>query len=215
IANDTKQAYSASNNKLRKTYTHIVNSIEAHLGPLKPYSVGEIGCNTGYFLLELSRRGARKTVGYDRANYAPAISLMNSILGTNTQFRNAWYDPSTQSVRGAEKFDIVLSSHVICHLSDTLQHLAYLGSMARKALFIWTPVSPKDDLSITFSEPNKYYKGDVFPFCFDFDVLPSRKMVRKSLELMGFNRQYEFSDAENGLPESFSSRFITILGIRD
>lgn len=140
--------------------------------------------------------------------------MLNEILGAKAKFINRPYDGRTQAIPKCKSYDVVTSIAVLCHLSDPLQHLGFLGSIARKAIFIWAPVTDDDDYCIRFGEPNKYYKSDQFPLCFDNLTRPSAKLLRKSLELMGFTKIYEIPNQENGMPDSFYNVHKAILAIR-
>ncbi len=58
-------------------------------------------------------------------------------------------------------------------MSDPLQHLAFLGRMARKALLVWTYTGEKGDeelesrMFIRYHATNKYYKDRTLPYCLD------------------------------------------------
>jgi hypothetical protein len=65
---------------------------------------------------------------------------------------------------------------------------------------------------IQFGEPNKYYKDDGFPFCFDNQVRLSARLLRKSLELMGFV-VHEVPNCEGGMPDRFYNLHKAFLGI--
>jgi len=209
-----KDSFSESNSRLRGLYDSFVDQISGLLGDISKLTFAEVGCNTGYFPISFCRRGAKSAVGFDRENYGDSISLLNKILGTDAQFIHAGYDGRTHSVLTAGEYDVVLSIAVLCHLSDTLQHLACLGSMARKAIFVWTPVSDEDDYCIRFGEPNKYYTTDKFPLCFDNIVRPSRKLLMKSLELMGFTEIHQLKNPPGAMPDVFFDCHAATLAIR-
>ena len=103
---------------------------------------------------------------------------------------------------------------MICHLSDPLHFLAALGEMARKAIFVWTSVTDDDDYCIRLGEPNKYYTEDRFPWCFDNITRLSDKLLRKSLELMGFTEIHELKNPEGGMSVPFVSYNRGYLAIR-
>lgn len=187
-----KDTFSAANQRLRDRYDTVIDGICAGLGDISGMSFADIGCNSGYFPFSLARRGAAEAVGYDRGDYAESFSLLNSILGTDVKFHRQFYHSTTQSVRGCSStHDVVLASTVLCHLSDPLQFLACLGSLARKAIFIYTEVTVEDQYCIRFGEHNKYYKDDPFPLCFDYGTTVSLKLLLKSFELMGFSEIYD------------------------
>ncbi|MBU2103178.1 MAG: DUF1698 domain-containing protein [Candidatus Omnitrophica bacterium] len=202
IDNSDADDFIKANERLRLAYNSFIDQICFRIGDIHNTTFADIGCNSGYFPISLSLRGAKEAVGYDRQDYSKCFNLFNGILGTNAIFSPLYYGGVTHSVSGCKTYDVVLSMMVLCHLSDTLQHLSFLGSIAKKAIFIWTLVADDEDYTIRFGEPNKYYKNDKFPFCFDNMVRPSLKLLYKSLELMGFTNIYEVAD--NGqFPEVF------------
>ncbi len=214
INNSGKHQFTAANQCLRVMYDHFVDEICSRIGDISQTTFAEIGCNSGYFPLSFSSRGARESVGYDRENYSNVFALLNDILGTNAQFIHQSYNGRTQSIPDCGSYDVVASVAVLCHLADPLQHLAFLGSIARKAIFIWTPITNDDDYCIRFGEPNQYYENDDFPLCFDNKTMPSSKLLKKSLELMGFTNIYEIRNIEGGMPDHWYKKHNAILAMR-
>ncbi len=214
INNSGKHQFTEANQRLRVMYDTFVDEICSRIGDVSQTTFAEVGCNAGYFPLSFSSRGARESVGYDRENYTNVFDLLNGILGTNAKFIHQSYDGRTQTIPGCGSYDVVASVAVLCHLSDPLQHLAFLGSIARKAIFIWAPVTSDDDYCIRFGEPNKYYNNDKFPLCFDNKTRPSAKLLKKSLELMGFTDIYEIPNKEGGMPDSFYEPHSALFAMR-
>lgn len=202
IDNSDAKPFSEANEKLRIAYQGFTDEICSRIGDVGKATFVDIGCNSGYFPLNFSLRGAKLSAGYDRQDYAECFDLLNNILSTNAVFNTGYYGNSCRSVKGCENYDVVVSMMVLCHLSDPLKHLNFLGTIAKKIIFIWTLVADDDDYSIRFGEPNKYYKNDPFPFCFDNMVRPSLKLIYKSLELMGFTEIYEVPN-KGGFPDVF------------
>ena len=88
------------------------------------------------------------------------------------------------------------------------------NSIAQRAVFVWTGVNREDKYSISFGGPNKYYKTDPFPLCFDNEVTPTLKLLRKSLELMGFTKLIELDNRPGGMPSEFYNYHSALLAIR-
>ncbi len=214
IDNSFGNQFGEANQRLRILYDNFVDEICSRIGDVSQTTFAEIGCNAGYFPLSFSSRGAMESVGYDRENYSNVFALLNELLGTNAKFIHQSYNGRTQTIPGCGSYDVVASVAVLCHLCDPLQHLAFLGSIARKAIFIWAPVTSDDDYCIRFGEPNKYYKDDEFPLCFDNITRPSAKLLRKSLELMGFTDIYEIPNKEGGMPDRWHKQHNAILAMR-
>jgi len=207
-------AFIDANRRLAVLYDGFIDGICEAVGDISRLTFADVGCNSGYFPVSFMKRGARRAVGFDRADYGPTFKWLNGVLGTRAEFIYKSYDGKQQCIPGSGQFDVVVSVAVLCHLSDTLQHLAFLGSMAKKAVFLWTPVTEEDAYCIHFGEPNKYYGADEFPLCFDNLVRPSVRLLRKSLELMGFTKIIELPNPPGGMPESFFQPHRAIVAVR-
>jgi SAM-dependent methyltransferase len=214
IKNEDKDQFTAANARLRCMYDNFIDEICNKIGDISKNTFADIGCNSGYFPISFSLRGAKKSVGTDRIDYTETFKLLNEIFGTDSIFIHQSYNGLLHSIQGCEQYDVVISVAVLCHLSDPLQHLSFLGSIVRKAIFIWAPVTDDDDYCIRFGEPNKYYKSDQFPLCFDNKTRPSAKLLRKSFELMGFTEIHEIHNKDNGMPDNFYNCHKAILAVR-
>lgn len=215
LAEEFRDEFVRANARLRRTYDDFVDEICRRVGDLSETTFLDVGCNSGYFPLSFALRGARRCVGYDRENYTDVFALLNDVLGTNAEFVHQPYLHADGVIDGCPTLDVVVSMMTLCHLSDTLRHLAFLGSVARRAVFIWTLVADDSDYCVRFGEPNKYYHSDPFPKCFDNMVRPSVPLLRKSLELMGFTELHELSLCDEAVPQRFyGTRNLAILAMR-
>lgn len=207
---EQREEFFDANERMRRYYDSMVDQVVGGVGSLNGLSVLDVGCNSGYFPLAFAKRGAAKVVGLDRVDYSETITLLNSICGTDIAFRTWSYDGS---VAASEQFDLVTSIAVLVHLSDPLHHLAWLGSSARKALFVFTPAHADDDYSIRFHTVNRYYT-DRFPYCFDVSTI-SRKLLRLAFEQMGFTKVIEFQMPDNAMPAHWGRDHLGLLGLRE
>lgn len=207
---DQRVAFLDANERMRRFYDGLIEQTADALEPVRNQSVLDVGCNAGYFGLSFAKRGASPVLGLDRVDYSETISLLNELCGTKVQFRSWSYDGR---IEAGERFDLVISIAMIVHLSDPLQHLAWLGSSARKALLVFTPCHGDDDYSIRFHTVNRYYR-DRFPYCFDVCTL-SRRLLRLSLEEMGFTRIVEMKVPDNSMSKDWADAHLGLLGIRD
>lgn len=207
---EQRAEFFAANDRMRRYYDSMVEQIVAGVGSLSGRSVLDVGCNSGYFPVAFARRGAARVAGLDRVDYSETIALINDICGVNIEFRTWSYDGS---INAPEQFDLVTSIAVLVHLSDPLHHLAWLGSSARKALFVFTPVHADDDYSVRFHTVNRYYT-DRFPYCFDITTI-SRKLLRLAFEQMGFTKVIEFQMPDNCMPPQWGRDHLGLLGIRE
>ena len=113
-----------------------------------------------------------------------------------------------------KQYDLVLSIAVLCHLSEPLRHLAWLGSSARKALMVFTACDDVPGYVIRFHTVNRYYADDKFPHCFDVTSL-SRPLLRLAFANMGFTRIVEITAARNTMPPGWADKHLCLLGIRE
>jgi SAM-dependent methyltransferase len=207
---EVREDFLTANERMRRYYDDLVDKTEAALGSLKGFSTLDVGCCSGYFPISFALRGAKNVVGMDRVDYSQSIGLLNEICGTRVQFRMHSYDGS---IKSNEQFDLVSSIAVLCHLSDPLQHLSWLGSSARKALLVFTPCDDVDNYSIRFRSVNRYYQDD-FPYCFDMVTL-SRKLLRLAMERMGFTKLIEIPVGATSMPADWQHLHLGLLGIRE
>ena len=219
IDRSIKDDFAAHNQSLRVLYDSMVDLIDQHLGPISDLTMADIGCCAGYFPLAFAKRGARRAVGYDLVDYGPTFNLLNEVLRTRAEFVHQGYIPESQRIKGMDTFDVIVSIAVLVHLSDPLQHLALLGSLAKRAIFVWTLTSsdlnPADDekMFIRYHSVNRYYEHSKFPFCFDVMQI-SPALLKISLEMMGFTEIYELKNTPDGMPEGWFNTQRGYLGIR-
>lgn len=191
VSEDEWGKFTEANARMRKMYDDWIDAICAIVDDLSGLSVVDTGCNSGYFLYRFWERGIRKCVGYDRSDMTAAINLLNRITGYKIRFVHEPYNPLTHKIKGCDKYDITVSSAIMCHLSDPLYYISFLGSITRKALLLHTSVSEEKRYIVSYGKPNRYYKEDPFPVCFDNDVTLSRGLLFESLRLAGFRHIQE------------------------
>jgi hypothetical protein len=226
------------NRRLAVLYETFIDEIERRVGPIDRHTFVDVGCCSGYFPVSFSRRGSPLAVGFDRVDYSATFRLLNEIAGTHARFVHRPYrvkwDRSQGRLGGLRalrsrfislvsslgkrripaRFDVVTSIAVLVHLSDPLQHLAYLGKLARKAILVWTLTSDQEDkLTIEYLSCNRYYKKDEFPYCFDVMRI-SPGLLRKSLEQMGFTEIHEIRNRPEGMPDDWFSKHRGYLAMR-
>lgn len=217
IDTSLRDKFIEGNQRLQVLYETMLDLVENKVGSFSDLTCADIGCCSGYFPLSFAQRGAKQAVGYDAIDYTPTYKLLNSLLGTNAEFRNQPYVSELGAIKGGEndRFDVVFSIAVLVHLSDPLQHLAFLGRMARKAIVVWTYTSEDsdEDLVLRFRSVNRYYSDKKFPYCFDVVQL-SPGLLKRSLELMGFTEIYPIENCPEGMPDFWFKRQHGYLAIR-
>ena len=87
-------------------------------------TVLDIGCNAGFYSIEMKRRGAARVVGIDSDDrYLAQARYAAQVLGAEIEFRNlSVYDVA----RLGEKFDVVIFMGVLYHLWHPLLALDLL-----------------------------------------------------------------------------------------
>ncbi len=98
-------------------------------------SVLDIGCNAGFYSIEMKRRGAARVLGIDsQEHYLAQARFAAEIFEADVEFRNL----SVYDVAGlGETFDIVLFMGVFYHLRHPLFVLDLLHEHAVKDLLIF------------------------------------------------------------------------------
>lgn len=98
-------------------------------------SVLDIGCNAGFYSIEMKRRGAARVLGIDSDDrYLEQGRYAAKVLGADIEFRNmSVYDVG--SLR--EKFDVVIFMGVLYHLRHPLLALDLLYDTVVKDLLIF------------------------------------------------------------------------------
>jgi tRNA (mo5U34)-methyltransferase len=98
-------------------------------------SVLDIGCNGGFYALEMKRRGARRVLGIDfDKEYLDQAQFAAEVSGLDIEFRHlSVYDVAKLK----ERFDIVLFMGVFYHLRHPLLALDLIRAHVVKDLFVF------------------------------------------------------------------------------
>lgn len=109
----------------------------AHAVPadLRGRSVLDIGCNAGFYSIEMKRRGAERVVGIDDSDtYLEQARFAAEVCGTEIEFRNlSVYDVA----RLGETFDLVLFMGVLYHLRHPLLALDLIHEHVARDLLVF------------------------------------------------------------------------------
>jgi tRNA (mo5U34)-methyltransferase len=102
---------------------------------LSGMSVLDVGCNGGFYAIEMKRRGAQRVLGIDHdAQYLNQARFAAEVLGLDISFEQmSVYDVSKLQ----ERFDVVLFMGVFYHLRYPLLALDLLRQHAAKDWFIF------------------------------------------------------------------------------
>ena len=98
-------------------------------------TVLDIGCNAGFYSIEMKRRGAERVVGIDfDLDYLAQAQFAAKVCNVTIEFQQlSVYDVATLG----EKFDIVLFLGVLYHLRHPLLALDLIHEHVAKQLFVF------------------------------------------------------------------------------
>lgn len=207
--------FTEANGRMRKMYDDWIEQMCDLVGGVSEVTVVDTAANAGFFPYRFLERGAHRAIAYDmNSKLAQIYDLLNVITGFEAEFVNTPYDQMTHEIPGAEKGDIVISSAIMCHLSDPLYYLNFLSSITKKALFLFTSIDDSKQLRITYREPGQFYPEYPFPICFDNMTTVSRPLIELGLRELGFKEIVELEYRKDWLPMSWYKQFKAIVALR-
>lgn len=207
--------FQASNARLRTMYDSWIDSICESTGGVAGKTVLDTASNAGFFPYRFLEKGAARAIGYDmNPKLARVYELLNEVTGKHVEFHNVAYDQMTHTMPGCERADIVISSAIMCHLSDPLYYLNFLGSITREALFLFTTIDGDKRMRITYNEPGRFYPDYQFPICFDNMTTVSRPLIEFGLRELGFKTVIELEYQSNWMPARWYSQYKALLALR-
>ncbi|HWL53692.1 MAG TPA: TIGR04290 family methyltransferase [Chthoniobacteraceae bacterium] len=123
-------------------------------------SVLDIGCNAGFYSIEMKRRGAGRVVGIDSdERYLAQAALAGEVLGMEIEWRNASvYDLP----RLKERFDLVLFMGVLYHLRHPLLALDLIHRYAAADLFLFQSMQRGSDEAMPVAADFPFLERAVF-----------------------------------------------------
>jgi tRNA (mo5U34)-methyltransferase len=117
----------------------------AHAIPedLRGRTVLDIGCNGGFYAIEMKRRGADRVVAIDEdADYLAQARFAAEVLGQSVEFRHlSVYDVAALG----ERFDIVLFLGVLYHLRHPLLALDLIHAHAARDVMVFQSMQRGSD----------------------------------------------------------------------
>jgi tRNA (mo5U34)-methyltransferase len=122
-------------------FKHFAHAIPADL---TGKTLLDIGCNAGFYAIEMKKRGAERVIGIDSDDrYLAQARYASQILNTNIEFRNmSVYDVASLG----EKFDIVIFMGVLYHLRHPLLALDLLYENVVKDTLIFQSMQRGSDV---------------------------------------------------------------------
>lgn len=163
-------------------------------------TVLDLGCNAGFYAIEMKRRGARRVVAADAdERYLTQARLAAEVYGVDIEFRNlSVYDVADLG----EKFDLVLFMGVLYHLRHPLLALDLIHEhvvgdrLIFHSLLRGSAEAPALDEDYPFSE-QAVFARDGFPLMYFIEKryagdptnwwIPNRACVEAMLRSAGFH----------------------------
>jgi tRNA (mo5U34)-methyltransferase len=134
----------------------------AHAIPkdLSGKTVLDIGCNAGFYSVEMKRRGAARVLGvdYDEAYLAQARFVAET-LGVDVEFRRlSVYDMAQLH----ERFDVVFFMGVLYHLRHPLLALDLIHEHVARDLFVFQSMQRGSEQTVRFADDYDFWQTEVF-----------------------------------------------------
>jgi tRNA (mo5U34)-methyltransferase len=123
-------------------------------------SVLDIGCNAGFYSIEMKRRGAERVLGIDSdERYLEQARLAAETLGPDIEFRNlSVYDVGALR----ERFDVVLFMGVLYHLRHPLLALDLIHEHVAGDLLIFQSMQRGSSRLIAIEEDYEFEETEIF-----------------------------------------------------
>lgn len=123
-------------------------------------SVLDLGCNAGFYCLEMKRRGAARVLGVDfDESYLAQARFAAEVTGLDIEFRKlSVYDVGAL----AERFDIVLFLGVLYHLRHPLLALDLIREHVAGDMLVFQSMQRGRDAVPTLAEDYPFWTTDIF-----------------------------------------------------
>lgn len=214
VTKATWKQFTRLNQKMREMYDSWIVSLCNLLGSIDNMSVCDTSANQGYFLYRLLERGAGNCIGYDLIDESVNFAVMNQITGLTANFIHTQYDMMKHHIPGAQVADIVISTAMMCHLSDPLYYLDFIGSITKKALLLFSTIDDEKNFRIIYDGAKYYYPDQSFPICFDQLNHVSSELIYFGLRELNFHKIIELHHQKNWMPKKWYKRFKTIIALK-
>jgi tRNA (mo5U34)-methyltransferase len=123
-------------------------------------TVLDIGCNAGFYSIEMKRRGAERVVGIDcDERYLAQARFATGVLGIDVELRKL----SVYEVgRLGEKFDIVLFMGVLYHLRHPLLALDLIHEHVARNLLVFQSMQRGDPEAADLASDYPFSEEEIF-----------------------------------------------------
>ncbi len=137
-----------------RTFAHAIPS------DLRGKSVLDIGCNAGFYSMEMKRRGADRVVGIDSdEGYLAQARFAAEVSGLDIEFRHiSVYDVA----KLGEKFDLVLFLGVLYHLRHPLLALDLLHDHVAGDMLVFQSMMRGTSEVREFAEDYPFWETGIF-----------------------------------------------------
>ncbi|MDD2672938.1 MAG: TIGR04290 family methyltransferase [Syntrophales bacterium] len=127
---------------------------------LSGWTVLDIGCNAGFYSIEMKRRGASRVVGIDNdEGYLAQARFAAEICGIEIEFR----EMSVYEIADLrEKFDLVLFLGVLYHLRHPLLALDLINKHVVKDFFVFQTMLRGERNGTPVEVDYEFWEKDVF-----------------------------------------------------
>lgn len=141
---------------------------------LSGMSVLDIGCNAGFYSIEMKKRGAERVLGIDTDDdYLKQARFASKVLGFEVEYRRlSVYDVKDLGLR----FDLVLFMGVIYHLRHPLLALDLIHEHASKGLLVFQSMLRGGDGAEDTEDDYPFSERAVF----DRPAFPKLHFIEKS-----------------------------------
>jgi tRNA (mo5U34)-methyltransferase len=127
---------------------------------LRDKTVLDIGCNAGFYSIEMKRRGAARVLGIDfDERYLAQAKFAAETLGLEIDFQKlSVYDVHELG----EKFDVVIFMGVLYHLRHPLLALDLIHEHVARDLFIFQSMQRGSEAIEPLEEDYDFWQEDIF-----------------------------------------------------
>jgi tRNA (mo5U34)-methyltransferase len=127
-------------------WQRVSGAFPAHLAGA---AVLDVGCNAGYFAIEMKRRGAGRVLGVEPVplHFAQA-TLCRDVLGLDIEYLPL---DAHELARIDETFDIVVFTGVLYHLRHPLLALEQVGRLCRDVIVVETECIIDDPRNVVYA----------------------------------------------------------------
>lgn len=150
----------------------------------------DVACNNGYFPVRAEMFGMAPSFGLDLGpHYARSIELLNILCNTHATFVFKPYDVKTHTSAIEDTYDVVVANTIMWHLPDPTYFLAFLGRLAKEAIFMWVHILDTDELLVSYGRPHPNLadpRRPRYPHFFNDFTQISRGLLELAFESMGF-----------------------------